>query len=338
MKALVTGASGFIGSHVVEALESQGHQVAALVRPTSDTTHLKQTRAELVKGDVTDRESLIKACTGVDAVFHTAAVIDNLANWDYYQQVGVEGTRNVVDAAEQTRVGRFIHFSSITVYGIPTVRRTYSETSPLEHAAPAWNHYVREKVLSERLVAEADRAGRIRATIFRPSIVIGPRDRTIVPRLLRLFTSPLAATVDDGQNHAPMVVVEEVAQTAVKAALIKEAEGKCYNLSGRTIITQSDFVHILAELAGFRYPAIGLPLWAALGAASCVEAIWKLVGAAGEPIITRLGIVLGAADWEIDCTLAQKDLGWTGDADYKEAVKRYLESNRYGGAKCGALP
>jgi nucleoside-diphosphate-sugar epimerase len=326
MKALVTGASGFIGSHIVEALQAKGHQVLALVRPTSDTSHLKQTRAELVIGDVTDRDSLMRACQGVDWIFHTAAVIDNLASWTYYYQVGVQGTGNLVEAAAENRVARFIHFSSIVVYGMTAVGRTCTEDTPFQEHPERWNHYVREKVLSEQLVVAAHRAGKVCATVMRPSIVIGPRDRTVIPRLLRLLGSWSGATVGEGNNRVPLVVVEELADICVKAAHLKEAEGKCYNLSGRRVVTQRDITAMLIEAAKVREPIIKLPLGMAITTAAVLENIYKLVGLKGEPIATRIGIALGAANWEIDCSRAHKDLGWLGDSDYKSAITRYLKT------------
>jgi nucleoside-diphosphate-sugar epimerase len=329
MKALVTGASGFIGSHIVEALERQGHRVFALVRPTSDTSHLKRTRAELVLGDVTDRDSLVRACRGVDCVFHAAAVLfDAAASWPHYHEVGVQGTRHMVEAAVENRVSRFIHFSSMVVYGTRTRGRRYSEDTPLEQHPEPWNHYVREKVLSEQVVLEAQNAARLCATRLRPSIVIGPRDRTILPRLLRLLRPPFGMTIGNGSNRVPFVVVEELAALCVAAAQTKEAEGKCYNLSGREVIRQCDIMNILAETAGLPKPRRGLPKGSVMALAGFLENVWRLPGLKGEPPFARLAVALGGEDWDIDCSRARRELGWVGNSDYKSAVERFYQTYR----------
>lgn len=325
MKALVTGASGFIGSHVVETLEAQGHQVFALVRPTSDTTHLKRTRAQLVIGDVTDGESLVRACRGMDWVFHTAAALDNLAGWRHYYEVGVQGTRSLVDAAGQNQVSRLIHLSTICVYGMKAHAQICTEDTPLDTHPPSWNHYVREKVLSEQIVMDAHRAGRVCATVVRPSLVIGPRDRTIIPRLLRLTRSLLPSMLDDSNNRVPLVVVEELAGACVKAAQTEQAEGKCYNLSGREVVRQLDIITMVTEVFGVRMPRVKIPSGSALIAAAMIEMLWKVARLKGEPISTRQLVATAGADWEIDCSRARQDLGWVGDSDYKMAIKRYKE-------------
>lgn len=326
MKALVTGASGFIGSHMVETLEAQGHQVFALVRPTSNTSHLKRTRAQLVIGDVTDRDSLVRACRGIDWVFHTAAVLENSAGWPHYYEVGVQGTRFLVEAAEQNKVSRLIHLSTICVYGMKPHARVCTEDTPLETHPPSWNHYVREKVLSEQLVTDAHRAGRVCATVIRPSLVIGPRDRTIIPRLLRVTRSPLPSILGDGNNRVPLVVVEELAAACVKAAHTQQAEGKCYNLSGREVVRQIDITTMLAEVFGVRMPRAKIAYGPALIAAAIIETLWKIAKAKGEPISTRILVATGGVNLEIDCSRARQDLGWVGDSDYKMAVQRYMEA------------
>jgi len=324
VQALVTGASGFIGGHIVEVLKAEGHQVFALVRATSKTSHLKQTGAELIIGDVTDRDSLVRACRGMDWVFHTAALVEIVGRWQDFYQVGVKGTSNLVEAAAGAQVSRFVHFSSMVVCGTRPGGRSYNEETPYDSRVEPWNHYVREKILSEQVVLEAHRAGRIRATVIRPSIVIGPRDRSIVPRLIRLMRSPAACTVGDGTNKVAFVVVEELAATSVKAAGSEVAEGRVYNLSGRDTILQKDMARIITEAAGLRFPKYAIPKGLAMASAALLENLWKLVGARQEPIITRMGIALAAEDWNVDCSRARQELGWVGDSNYKDAIERYL--------------
>jgi nucleoside-diphosphate-sugar epimerase len=328
MKALVTGGSGFIGSHIVDALDRHGHQVVALVRRSSDTSHLKQTRAELAIGDVTDSESLVNACRGVDWVFHTAAVVDNAGPWQRYFEIGVQGTRNVVEAAIGANVKRFVHISSGAVYGMPARGRTYTEDCPLQPRQDRWNHYAREKVLTEQIILEAIALKRLRATIIRPSIVIGPRDRTVAPGILKLLQSPVACMIGDANNRVPLIVVEELAEACINAAQSSQAEGRCYNLSGRNEIRQRDMVEIFAAITGLPVPRFRVPMGAAMVAAALVESIWKLVGGKGEAPLTRTVVVLGGDDMGVDSSRARNELGWVGDNDYKGAFERYFNSER----------
>ena len=119
MKALVTGGTGFIGGYIVEALLDRGYEVRALVRSTSDLTHLRTTTAEIVTGDLSDYESLLPAVEGMDIVFHAAArVLPGWGSWQDYELSIVKGTENLLEASVQAAIQRFLHVSTGTVYGI----------------------------------------------------------------------------------------------------------------------------------------------------------------------------------------------------------------------------
>ena len=117
---LVTGATGLLGSHIVEQLRKRYLPVRVLVRPGSDRTWLETQDVEFVEGDITDPSSLAKACQGVDAVYHSAAKVGDWGPWEDFQRITIDGTRNIVDAAIAAGVRRFVHISSISCYGYHT--------------------------------------------------------------------------------------------------------------------------------------------------------------------------------------------------------------------------
>ncbi len=325
MKALVTGASGFIGGHVVDELQRQGHDVTALVRPTSDTSHLREVEVRLATGDVTDPESLKRACEGMDWVFHNAAVVASYGSWDHYRQVGVDGTKNVIDAASSAGVKRFVHTGSIAVYGTRPKGLPFTEETPYDEKPERWNHYVREKVLSEKLLWKAHADGRIQATSIRPSVVLGSRDRTAVPRTLAVIRSPLGSLAGSRSNRFPAVVVEELAAATVKAADSDIAAGKAYNISGRLPITQQEVMNLFADAAGLKRKTLSVPTAVALQMAGMLEGIYRLARRKEEPFITRLVVAIAGNDYEIDCSRAAADLGWEGKGDYAEAIRQSVE-------------
>ena len=116
---LVTGGTGLLGSHFVEQLARGARRVRALVRPGSDLRFLRSQEVELVEGDVTDRASLVRACNGVERVYHAAAQVGDWGPWTNFVNVTIEGTRNLIEAAAQASVRRFLHVSSISAYGHP---------------------------------------------------------------------------------------------------------------------------------------------------------------------------------------------------------------------------
>jgi nucleoside-diphosphate-sugar epimerase len=250
MKAAVTGASGFIGSYLVNELMKQGHHVTALTRSEAALAHIRKKKNTLVIGSVTDPDSVRKLCQGQDCVFHGAAIVSGYGSWDQYYRIGVLGTENVINAAVKLGVERFIHLSSLTVYGTLPHTLPVTESMLFDQQLQKWNHYVRQKILSERLVWSAHNDGRILATVFRPSLVLGPGDRNVVAQTLRYIQSPLRAIIGSGDNLVACVVVDELSRIIVKSALLQSAIGKAYNLSGAKQITQMDYLNLHALAAG----------------------------------------------------------------------------------------
>lgn len=325
MKALVTGATGFIGGHIAEQLVHEGHEVRALVRPTSDTSFLRTLEVQLVTGDVTRPETLDDACRGVDTVFHTAAVVGNYGPWSHFREVGVHGTRNTIDAAARNDVARFVHLGSIAVYGTRAVGTPATEDTPFDERPERWNHYVREKVLSEKLLWKAHREGRIQATSLRPSVVLGPRDRNALGRTLFMIKSPIGAIVGSGENRFPAVVVEDVASVALRAATSEVAIGRAYNVSGRDPITENEYLRLVADAAGVRPLKRRMPMPVVMSTAMLLENAYRLARRKEEPFITRIAVAIAGGDYVIDCSRAAAELGWEGTSDYADAIRRSVE-------------
>ncbi len=325
VRALVTGATGFIGGHIVDSLLEQGHDVTALVRPTSDTSHLREREVRLATGDVTDPGSLLAACGGMEWVFHTAAVVGTYGGWEHYRDVAVRGTRNVIDAAAAAGTQRFVHLGSIAVYGTRPRPEPVTEDTAYDEKPERWNHYVREKVLSEKLLWKAHEEGRIRATSIRPSVVVGPRDRNAIPRTLAIIKSPFGALAGRADNRLPTVVVEELSAAIVKAASTDVAIGKAYNLSGSEPITQVEFMRLYADSAGLKPLTRTVPYGVGLTMAGMLEGMYRLARRTNEPFITRIVVAIAGHDYAIDCSRAAADLGWEGKAGYGEAIRRSVE-------------
>lgn len=330
MRALVTGASGFIGGHVVEALRAAGHEVVALVRPTSDVSLLDGPGVTLAVGDVTDPDSLRRACEGVSCVFHTAAVVSMYGAWEEYRRVGVVGTENMVTAAMEAKVPRFVHFGSIAVYGLRhPAGVVITEDLPYDEDPEPWNHYVREKMLSEKVVWRAHESGRIGVTSLRPSVVIGTRDRNVVTRMMNLLRLPFTGTIGLGANRVGCVVVDELARFSVAAAASQKSLGRAYNVSGRDPITQRELYSLFAKAAGKRAQPFFTPYRVAFAGASIAERLSQLAGRKEEPVLSLISVPIFGQDFTVDSSRATRELGWEGTSDYEravnESVKWYLE-------------
>jgi nucleoside-diphosphate-sugar epimerase len=317
---LVTGASGFIGGHACEALLRAGYRVRALMRPSSDASHLVGLDVERALGDLSDAASLDRACAGVDVVVHTAAPVGSFGEWEHFHEVGVLGTGRLVDAAYRAGASRFVHLSSIAVYGFETRAGAASEDTPFEVRPEPWNHYVREKVMAEELVWKAHEEGRIRATVLRPVVVIGARDRNAVPRLVDLLRLPVTALPGKASNQFPVVTIEDCVDAVVRAVEREAAVGRAYNVSGEARIRIDAFFALIARHAGRPAPRLYLPTRLMVAAVGALEWVWKRLGKAGEPVATRIAIVVSGHDYDIDCARARRELGWRAQGSYDAAI------------------
>lgn len=321
MQVLVSGATGFLGSHVVERLLSDGHDVRALARPSSDIRFLQTTGAVIVRGDVTDVDSLRPAAEGCDAVVHTAAVLGEWQPWDVFFRVGVRGTRNMLDAAVAAGARRFVHVSSIAVYGSRLHGRVLHEYDPYDHNPEPWNHYVREKVQSERLAFQYQERGAIDVTAIRPSVIWGPRDRAAFPRTRELLRGPLAAMVGRGRNRIPSVSASDVADVCLRAATSPAAPGRAYNISSDETYTQQDLIRLLAGVIGIEIPRFHVPFGVAMAAATLLESMARLLRQSNPPALTRFNLLISASDILVDSSLAREQLGWSQLQSVRDAIR-----------------
>ncbi len=217
---LVTGGTGLLGSHIAERLVQQGRRVRALVRPSADIAFLDQLGAELVVGDLTDRESCVRATQDVRVVYHAAAKVGDWGNWAEFQSGCLDATENLARAALANGVDRFVHISSTSAYGHPAEGGPpIDESAPLgQNLWPVWDYYTRSKVESERLLW--DLAGRegLPLTVIRPSWLFGERDRTTTARLVRRLRAGGVPLIGRGDNPLSAIYAGCVADAAILAA------------------------------------------------------------------------------------------------------------------------
>ncbi|ASC72751.1 putative NAD-dependent epimerase [Halomicronema hongdechloris C2206] len=254
MNALVTGASGFTGSHLVRALEQQGNQVRALVRPTSDLSRLAPTSAELVYGDITDEAALRQAMSGVDMVFHIAAYVDlGLVNEAEMQRVNVDGTQAVLStmrtvAAQRASPPRLVYCSTIGVYG-DTQGQVVDETFQRTQAGFS-SAYDRTKYQAQQLVDQA--ATELPVVSLMPAGILGPDDPHFGP-VITLFLRQRLKLWPGGQRVTGIVHVDDLVQALILAAE-RGTPGAHYIISAGELSTREMF-EILSQLTGIPVPA-----------------------------------------------------------------------------------
>jgi dihydroflavonol-4-reductase len=326
MLAFLTGATGFVGSHVARALAAQGAQLRLLVRATSNSRNIEELNAERALGDLRDPASLERAMSGCDVVFHVAA---DYRLWvrdpDEMYRANVEGTKAILNAARKNGVRRVVYTSSVATMGFTSNGHPADETSPvsLDHMI---GPYKRSKFMAEQVAVEAGKAG-MDVVVVNPTTPVGERDikptptgRIVVDFLKRKFP----AYVDTGLN---LVDVRECAAGHV-AALEKGRSGERYILGGENL-TLKQILDKLAAITGLPSPKVRVPYVMALATGVVDELVTgRILGR--EPRATIDAVRMGRKKMFVSSAKAERELGWepvpVGDALHR-AVDWFRENH-----------
>jgi nucleoside-diphosphate-sugar epimerase len=329
MRLLVTGGTGFIGSHLAEEGRRRGAEVVVLGltdRPEEQANAelLSRKGVEVISGSITDAALCRRAAHGATHIFHLAVAMREGGKSDeFFESINLDGTRHLLEAASAQRVQRFVYCGTIGIYGHRAPGIT-SETSPL---APG-NIYERTKVSAERQVREfAENCG-LPAVVLRPADVYGPRDQ----RLLKLFKGvnrgrfPLFGA---GQGRRHMVYVDDVVSAFFKACERDEAVGEGLIVAGPRACTLRELIDEITRATGSRRYGFRLPLAPMLVLAAVVEdACAKLKI---DPPIYRRRMDFFYSDSEFDISRARRVLDWEPRVGLREGIRRTLEDYRAAG-------
>ena len=314
MKALVTGATGFIGSVLTGKLLSQGHGVRALVLPGEDASALEKRGAETVRGDLTDPGSLAGICAGMDAVFHLAGRVVNGGTRRMFHAAIYTATDNLIKEAAG-RVPRFVYVSSIAAMGMGRHLKGVKETDPTRRSGAAYND---EKADAEKLVMGYHDAGAISCTVVRPANVVGPGSvwvRDVVGRMMASFV-PL---IDGGRHSASLVYVENLAEGMVLAGTKDVAKGKAYHFRDDWTVTWKQYITDLGSFVG-KKPLGSIPFRAAWIAGGIMDAVLNPLHI--DPPLSRMAAGVMGRDNDVDTALARTELGWRTKVSYPEAMEK----------------
>src|SRR6266699_662630 len=320
MLAFVTGATGFLGSHVARVLADQGAHLRLLIRSTSNLKNLEGLKAETATGDLRDAASLQKAMSGCDTVFHVAA---DYRLWlrdpqEMYRS-NVNGTRAILEAARQNGVRRVVYTSSVATMGFTSNGPLADESSPVSLASMI-GHYKRSKFMAEQVAIEAARSG-IDVVVVNPTTPVGERDIKPTPTgriVVDFLKKKFPAYVDTGLN---LVDVRECARGHV-AALEKGRSGERYILGGENL-TLKQILDKLAAITGLPSPKIRVPYVLALATGVVDEMVTGHVFGR-EPRATIDAVRMGRKKMFVSSGKAERELGWRV-VEVDDALHRAVE-------------
>lgn len=333
--ALVTGATGLLGSHITEQLCRKKWVVRALCRSGSRTGFLEKIGATIVPGDLTDRIALERACEGVDVVFHAAARVGDWGPWDDFLRTSIQGTQHLLEAAASTGAKRFLHISSISVYGhVDGDGKVLDESAPIGVNVHQWSYYTRAKVEAEQCVWNAHKAGSIPVSVIRPSWLYGSRDRATLPRLVESIRRGKLKIIGDGSNRLNVVHAANVAEASILAATSDRAIGEAYNCCHDGVITQRQYFDAIADALGEKRVAKSVPYAVAYHAAFLMECFGHALHTKKPPLATRYAIWLMGRRCFFECQKLKKELGWSSSIGYEEGIRSAVEDYLLG-TGCG---
>jgi dihydroflavonol-4-reductase len=327
MLAFLTGATGFVGSHVARALVAQGADLRLLVRSGSDLRNIQELQAERVVGDLRDAASLKKAVAGCEVVFHVAA---DYRLWvrDPEQMYcsNVDGTKAILETARENKVRRVVYTSSVATMGFQSNGRLANEESPVS-LANMIGPYKRSKFMAEEIALQAGRSG-MDVVVVNPTTPVGERDIKPTPTgriVVDFLKKKFPAYVDTGLN---LVDVAECARGHI-AALEKGKTGQRYILGGENL-TLKQILDKLAAITGLPSPKIRVPYAIAL-ATGVVDQVFTGYIRRREPRATIDAVRMGRKKMFVSSGKAERDLGWRTlavDGGLRRAVE-WFQANGY---------
>lgn len=314
MKVLVTGASGFLGSHVAEALAAEGHQVRLLLRTTSSRRFLKFPY-ETASGDITAPDTLPEAVAGADTVIHTAGLVKARSEGEFHR-VNAAGTTHLLEAVERAnpQLKRFVYVSSLAAHGPSADGRP----RPLDAPPMPITAYGRSKLSGEDITRRSPLADR--SIIFRPPVIYGPRDPALAP-FFQLAKYRIAPLLMGGRNKISIIYVQDAARAIAQAATAEaDVAGKTYTFDDGEVYSWRDLLSAVEEAMGRNAISISAPRWLFEAAALTSE---------GFGLVTRRAVSLtrdkvremSQPHWVCGHDELERDLGWTPKIKIREGTR-----------------
>jgi nucleoside-diphosphate-sugar epimerase len=323
MHVLVTGGTGFIGSHLIDNLLTQGYTIRVLRRPTSKPHHIKEKNIQFIFGDLLDKKSLTHACRHIDVVFHVAAIPRDWGPKKTFFEVNLHGTQNLLDACVQNKVPRFVFMSSAAVYGFPKTDAPIKEDFRKTPTAK----YGQSKLAAEHLLETYKEKYRITVSAVRSPLVLGPRDFLITPFLIQTLQHKRMFYIGTGEQRLSVSDGRDVATCLRLCGESPLANGQVYNVKSFDT-TPQQLLETLAKKLHISPPEKHLAYSHAYLLATILEGIWVLRRKPNPPL-TRQKVKILSHTRLLDITKAERELHYkskyTIDTTLNDLIAWYQE-------------
>jgi 2-alkyl-3-oxoalkanoate reductase len=305
---LITGATGFVGSHVTEACIARGIHVRALVRPGSDTRLLEKVGVTLQRGDLTDATAVRQAVEGIDAIVHCAAKVGDWGAVEEYRAANVEALRQLLDACSGRPLQRFVHMSSLGVYPARHHHGTDErEPLPVSHM----DGYTQSKVEAEQLALDYQCRHGVPVVVLRPGFVYGPRDRWVMPNLVENLRQRRVRWLGGGRGAMNTIYVANLIDAIFLALENPNAVGQVYNLTDGELVSKRRFIEgLVKELDLPKPPPLSVPIWLARIVARLMEKRARRRNSPTPPLLTQARVKFLGLNLDFSIEKAKRELGY----------------------------
>lgn len=319
---LITGATGFIGGHVAEACARRGLPVRAVVRPGSDATALERLGAVIHRGDFGDPALAAPALADADVVVHCAAKVGDRGPVEGYRAVNVESLRTLLGPCRGRPLKRFVHLSTLGVYD---ARHHYGTTEDEPLPASHLDGYTQTKVEAEEVALRAHKEHGVPVVVLRPGFVYGPRDRTVLPKLMRRLREGRFHYLGGDQRVLNCTYVGNLVDAVFLAADKPQAVGRVYNLTDGERVTKQRFVDAIADGIGAPRGKQRLPRWlAALVSAFLRRQIRRAARTGKKPLLTHAQYKFLQLNLDFSIERARKELGYDPAVSFEKAIAQTM--------------
>jgi nucleoside-diphosphate-sugar epimerase len=324
INVLVTGGGGFIGSALVHELAGLKYRVTSFSR--GDYPELTKIGVKVIKGDLADRNAVLKACEDIDVVFHVAAKAGITGSHKDYYSVNVAGTENIVYACKAKNVRWLIYTSSGSVVFDGNSIEGSDESLP--YPSKPLSHYTATKAIAEQIILKANSPS-LKTLALRPHCVYGPGDNHLLPQIINQARNGKLRQIGNGKNLIDVSYIDNVVSAHIKAfQAIREnpdVPGKAFFITNGEPVLLWDFLNMMLEVSGLERLRRSVPVWVAFLLAMLTEALHRIIFRSGEPGITRFLVhELSQSHW-FDISSARNLLKYNPVISNEEGLKRIAE-------------
>ncbi|HPG40380.1 MAG TPA: NAD(P)-dependent oxidoreductase [bacterium] len=329
MKVLVTGASGFLGSRLVEVLLQKKYQVKAMVRPKSNREFLDKMPVEVFVGDLGDKESLRGIMDGVDMVIHAGAT--TFGTFEEQKRGTIEGTKYMLDLAQQAGIKKFVHVSSLVVYDMNTIpnKSLINESFALERFPERAGGYAYTKTLSEQYVQEFMKTSTMPITIVRPGLVYGARRNMFFPHLgFSAAGGKVILRIGCEEKVLPLTYIYNTCEVMIRLLDNDKTNGKIYNIIDPKTITYKEYLQYYLRAVRLKSIVVPVPFSLLKLMGLCFEIANKVPGLKGKFGLTRYRLNTKFKNVRYDGSLLLKTLNWYPELSLDESLERAFHKDK----------